>query len=136
MTGNKNVTFTQADLENFIGTENYYRSSPLLPGIFHTDGLHHIAENGCYWIIDLICSHQFNPKVKAAEFQVWEFIVNPEDQTCKATCTDGMNDYEANPLAVQEIPYADLPFNLSIWVELGSLDMINPAWVILLPSEH
>lgn len=131
------VTFTQEDLSQFTGTESYYRSSPLVKDIVHTDGIQHIAANGGAWMVDVIVSHQFNKKVRAAEFQVWEFQVNADDSSCRAVCTDGMSD-EADPapLVAQEIPYTDLKFNVKMFLELGSLDMVNPMWVILLPSEH
>lgn len=128
------VTFTQEELEGFTGTEQYYRSSPFFKDIVHTDGVNHVAMNGGAWMVDVINSHQLNQRVHAAEFQVWDFQVN-EDHSCKAVCTDGMSD-EETILITQEIPYTDLPFNVKFFLELGSLDMVNPAWVILLPSEH
>lgn len=126
------VTFTEGDLEQFIGTENYYRSSAFTKNIVHTDGVNHVAMNGGAWMIDVITSHQINPNVNAEEFQVWDFQVN-EDHSCKAVCTSGDDE---SILVTQEIPYTDLPFNVKFFLELGSIDMVNPVRVILLPSEH
>lgn len=131
------VTFKLEDLDQFTGTEKYYRSSPLVKDIVHTDGIQHIAAHGGAWMLDVIVSHQFNKKIRAAEFQVWEFQVDPDAMTCRAVCMDGTrDDYRAARLVVQNIPFTDLPFRVTMWLELGSLDMVNPTWVILLPSEH
>jgi hypothetical protein len=125
------VTFTQEELEGFIGTEHYYRSSSFAKNIVHTDGVQHIVTRGGAWMVDVIVSHQTNPKVRAEEFQSWEFQVDGTDKG-KAVCTDG-NDHI---LIEQEIPFTDLPFNVKLWLELGSVDMVNPAWVIMLPGER
>jgi len=125
------VTFTEADLEQFTGTEHYYRSSLLFPGIVHTDGVQHIAQRSGAWMIDVMVSHQTNPKVHNEEIQLWEFQVNDQSE-CKAICTGEADE----PLVIQDIPYTDLPFTVKFIFQLGSLDMVTPAWVIMLPSEY
>lgn len=125
------VTFTLEELEQFSGTERYYRSSMFTKDIVHTDGVQFIAERGAAWIIDVIVSHQIYPKVKREEFQVWEFHV-PEDKTCRVICTDG----NEHVVTSQIIPFTDLPFTLKVWLEYGSIDMVNPIWVIMLPGER
>jgi len=131
------VTFKPEDLQNFTGTETYYKSNPLIGDIFHTDGIQHIATNGGAWMVDLIISHQFTKRVRACEFQVWKFIVNAGDSSCRVTCEDGMRDYDRNaPLVTQDVQFTDLPFNVELFLEYGSLDGVRPAQVILLPSEH
>jgi len=129
------VNFRQEELEQFTCTTQYYKSSLFIPDLFHTDGVQHVVENGGGWMVDVVASYQIYPKVREAEFQVWDFKINAQDHTCCVTCRDGMGE-EAPPLAVQNIPYTDLPFDLKMFLELGSLDMIHPAWVLLLPSEH
>ena len=127
------VKFTEADLEQFTGTEHYYRSSAFFKDIVHTDGVEHIAQNGGAWMIDVITSHQTNPKVHSEEFQVWDFQVDEEDQSCIAVCTSGADE---DILVTQEIEYTNFPFSVKFFLVLGSLDMVTPVWVILLPSEH
>lgn len=125
------VTFTLEELNQFSGTERYYRSSLFTKSIVHTDGVQFIAERGAAWTIDVIVSHQIYPKVKAAEFQAWEFHV-PGDGTCRVICTDG----NGHVVTSQIVPYTDLPFSITLFLELGSIDLVNPMWVILLPGER
>jgi len=125
------VNFTEADLEGFTGTMDYYRSSPLFKNIVHTDGVQHVAERGGAWMIDVVVSHQTNPKVHREEIQSWEFQVN-EKHECKAVC----KGEEDTPLVVQEIPFTDLPFNMNLIFQLGSLDLVTPTWVMMLPGEY
>lgn len=125
------VTFTLEELEQFTGTERYYRSSLFAKDIVHTDGIQYLAERGAAWTIDVIVSHQIHPKVKAEPFQVWEFFVT-EKHECRVICTDGNNHH----VTAQNIPYTDLPFTITLWLELGSIDMVNPMWVLMLPGER
>jgi hypothetical protein len=125
------VTFTKDELQNFSGTERYYRSSLLFPDIVHTDGVQHVATRGGAWMVDVMVSHQTNPKVRREDIQLWEFEVN-EQSECKVVCTGEEN----TPLVIQEIPYTDLPFTVKFILQLGSIDMVTPAWVIMLPSEY
>lgn len=125
------VTFALEDLEQFSGTMKYYRSSLFAKDIVHTDGVQFIAERGAAWMIDVIASWQIHPKVKAEPFQVWEFHV-PEDGTCRIICTDG----NGHVVESQIVPYTDLPFSLTLWLEMGSIDLVNPMWVIMLPGER
>ena len=125
------VKFIEADLESFTDTMDYYRSSPLFKNIVHTDGVQYVAEHGGAWMIDVIVSHQTNPKVHREESQSWEFQVN-EKHECKVIC----KGEEDSHLVVQEIPFTDLPFNMNFIFQLGSLDLVTPTWVMMLPSEY
>ena len=126
------VQFNESDLENFTGTMKYYRSSLLFPDIVHTDGVQFVAERGGAWMLDVIVSHQIKSAVHDQEFQVWEFLVK-EDGKCQVLCSDG--ETEAH-LTKQDIPYTDLPFDMKFFLQLGSLDLVTPAWVIMLPNEY
>jgi hypothetical protein len=125
------VSFALEDLNQFSGTERYYRSSLFAKDIVHTDGVQFIAERGAAWMIDVIISQQIHPKVKAEPFQAWEFFVT-EKHECRVICTDG----NEHVVTSQIIPYTDLPFTLTLWLELGSIDMVDPMWVIMLPGER
>ena len=125
------VTFTESDLANFSGTEQYYKISPMFKDIVCTDGPAFVAKNGGGWILDVITSHQIYPKVRAEEFQVWDIILN-DSGGCDVICTDG----NKNEITRQAVEYTDLPFNLQFFLQLGSIDLLNPMWVLMLPGEY
>jgi hypothetical protein len=83
-------------------------------------------------MVDVIVSYQTEAKIRAEEFQVWDFRLDGQGG-CVATCTDG-ND--SPPLVKQDIPYTDLTFDVKFFLQLGSIDMETPAWVIMLPGEY
>ena len=103
-------------------TENYYRH--WLLGFKFTDGVKALADHwNAYWLIDLIVSHQVEPKVKAEGFQVWD-LKRVKDSKFVAICTDG----NKNHVTQQVIPFSDFPFDTAtIWLIDG---------VLLLPSEY
>ena len=111
---------TSAELDQFTGTEQYYK---YLAGLKLTDGVKFLADKGCYWIIDIIASYQYKHADKT--FQVWKLTVDLEKHKGKITMAE---DSEIPFLVTQNIPYTDfnLP-ELELWVESG---------VVLLPSEH
>lgn len=123
--------FTLSDLAQFSGTEKYHRSSAFFKDIVHTDGVQFVAEHGGAWMVDVITSYQGYKKFKAEEFQFWKFKVH-EDKSCEAICTDGNN----NELVNQKILYTDLTFDVEFYLQLGSIDLKNPMWVIMLPGEY
>lgn len=126
------LQFTQDDLAGFYGTEHYYRSSLLFRDIVHTDGVQYIAGNGGNWMLDVMTSHQIHDTVRSHELQLWSFHVN-EDRSCLALCKDGLSDQE---ITRQLIPYTDLTFDVDFILELGSLDMRTPTWVLMLSGEY
>ena len=70
---------TQADLDQFYGTENYYH---YLAGLKLTDGVKYLAdEAGAYWLLDIIASYQTDPKIRHQPFQVWELKLSPDNAT-------------------------------------------------------
>jgi len=80
------------DLEQFIGTENWYRHWTKL--LLYTDGVSFLAEAGkCFWLIDLVASYQTEPKYRKEEFQVWKLTINRAEHTGKIICEDG-NDIQ------------------------------------------
>jgi|WetSurMetagenome_2_1015567.scaffolds.fasta_scaffold1263041_1 hypothetical protein len=116
-----------SDLDQFTGTENWHKISNLFPFMLLTDGTKYLADNAkCYWLFDIIASHQRNNKVRLEEFQVWKLVC--ENESGVVTCDDG----NGNILAKQKIEYTDFPFSsvklYAVW-ENGNM-------IVLLPSEY
>lgn len=114
-------------LDQFTGTESYHRWSTLFPNIVLTDGAHFVAENGAYWIMDIIGSYQ--PELQklawARAFQIWELKVNLEEHTAVITCRE---DSDTEPVVTQEIPFTDFDLpNIKFYVQNN---------VIMLPREY
>ena len=109
------------ELRQFTGTENWYRH--MLGGLY-TDGVQHMAETfQAYWLIDLVFSHQSNPRLKAESFQTWD-LTRIKNNEFLAACTDG-ND---NILCKQLIPFSDF--------SADQLRLLFCDGVLLLPSEY
>ncbi len=86
----KESNLTHADLEQFTGTTQYYRYSPLFRQMVLTDGTRYLAEAGeCYWLFDRIASLQIHPDIKnhpeLQTLQFWWLDVR-EGQTGILTC--------------------------------------------------
>lgn len=111
-----------------MGAGNYIKHR--LSGIIYTDNVGFIAEAcDAFWLIDAICSYK-----RKEEFQLWELIVNKEEHSAVLTMKEDTND----PVLVkQEIPYTDFPLDsIKFYIEYGSIDGVNPAYILLLPNEH
>lgn len=114
-------------LEQFTGTENYYRH-PL--GIVYTDGVKYLAEKaGAYWLIDLIASHQPRIKRKLAalqerDFQSW--TLEKIGNEYRARCDNGNGGF----LATQRFPYTDFP------AELMPFGLFLVDGVLMLKTEY
>jgi hypothetical protein len=107
-----------ADLNQFTGTENWYRHA-LNRKVLFTDGVKYVAdEAGAYWLIDEIAlAQRFDAKVKAEEFQAWKLTVRA-DKTATLTCEDG-ND---NVVFTKELTFTDFPLQgITIWFENDTL---------------
>lgn len=116
-----NVAKIIQELQQFHGTENYYEH---LFQKRYTDGVKYLCEKfGCYWLLDVFVSYQYEEKFQKEAFQVLDLKVN-EDKSCKCTITDG-ND---NILMVQEIEFTDFP--------LSEYRLFYSNDVIMLPSEY
>ena len=106
----------ESDLEQFTGTEQYYKH---WLGINYTDGVKYLAERaGAYWLIDLIASYR-----RKEPFQIWR--LEKKDKGWLAT----MQEYSDQPVLVrQEIEYSDFPLDkIELWLIDG---------VLLLKSEY
>ncbi len=125
----------QSDLDQFIGTENYYKNG-LFRGFVHTDGIQFLADSaGAYWFIDLVASHQMNPKVRREPFQLWTVKLNGKG----GATVFAQSDTDSPRLCQQYIEYTDWPESLQgfqCYVERGSLDGTTACLIMMLKTEH
>jgi hypothetical protein len=120
----KTAKLTAADLNQFTGSENWYRHG-INRNILFTDGAKYVADaGGAYWLLDAIAICQrYEKRVAAKRFQVWTLKVR-EDRTAALICGDG-ND---NIVYTQHIEFTDFPLDeISLWFANNT---------IYLPSEH
>lgn len=110
----------------FTGTYNYYKH---FGKFVITDGVKYLAERyQCFWLLDVIFSHQISKKVSSEQFQTWElerkFVGEKPTNKFVVTGDDG----NKNTLVRQEIPFSDFEDDK---VRLFLIDN-----VLLLPSEY
>jgi hypothetical protein len=123
-----------------VGTQDYHRNA-LMRSFVHTDGVAFMADKlGAHWLIDLIASHQTNPKVRAEGFQVWKLhapsIEAQHPDHWRATCCA---DDPGPEIVHQDFEYSDFPEELApftLWVEDSADSQGNRLKVLLLPAEH
>ena len=120
----KTQTLNKADLQQFTGSEHWYRHA-LNGNVLFTDGAKYVADTaGAYWLLDEIALIQpYDKRVAAEEFQVWKLAVRP-DQTATLTCSDG----NSNIVYTKQITYTDFP--------LDEITLYFANNVIHLPSEY
>lgn len=117
----------KAALDQFNGTDGYYRWSPLFQTCVLTDGTLYLAEQaGAYWLMDAIASHQIDPKVRKQPFQVWK--LSRLGEAWVLVCEDG----NYNEITRQRIEYSDFPLD-EITLFVGQS---GGRTVIFLPSEN
>ena len=105
------------------GSEYYHKYSriPTFPVI--TDGVLALAKAAeCFWLLDVIGSHQINRKLDKA-FQVWTLERDKEGDGATAR---GFNDDVL--IVTQYIPYTDFP--------LDEIKLFLCDGVLMLPSEY
>lgn len=118
----------EAGLAQFTGTENY--SVAGLPPILVTDGVVYLCENAaCWWLIDVIASHQTSPNVAREPLQIWTLRLDKDGPGATIRATDGDAGTGVKTLARQRVEFTDfpLPKGIEIWFSGG---------VALLPSEY
>ena len=120
----KTKRLTKADLQDFTGTDQWYRHS-LVRSVLYTDGAKYVADTaGAYWLLDEIAfAQKSNRRVAAEEFQLWKLRVN-SDHTATLACDDG----NGNVVFSKRIAYTDFP--------LEDITLYFTNQVILLPSEY
>ncbi len=115
-------------LDGFSGTGEWFQWSPLFRTAILTEGAKFLADNAkCYWLMDLIASHQLTPKVKREEFQVWE--LHRVGRGCSITCDDGNHHIVAR----QDLEYTDFPLE---YIKLYAIWDGSGYMTILLPGEY
>jgi len=109
-------------LKSFTGTQQFF-FHPLFKAFKYTDGVRFLAKNaGCYWLLELIFSHQNFEEVKGEDFQKWTLKKN--DDACTVTVSDG----NGNNIKTIEISFTDFPLQeFNLWFCDG---------VLLLPTEY
>lgn len=121
------------ELAGFTGSDTFRRWSPLFQRHVLTQGAHHLAERaGCYWLMDVIASHQHDPKVRAEGFQVWTLA--PDGKGWAVHATDGDKGDGPKVIARQAIEYSTfpLPEGITLWATRNELGGVT----IMLPSEY
>jgi hypothetical protein len=116
-------TLTQSDLEQFTGSETYYRHW-LTRRIVFTDGAKYLADKaGAHWLLDEIAFRNVDtPAVFNEPFQAWKLVVN--GRKGKLSCDDG----NGNIVFKKTIGFTDFPMaEVSIWFADNT---------IFLPSEY
>ena len=110
-------------LAHCTGTTRYHRVSSFPDAPIVTDGIIALAEAaGCYWLLDVIISHQTNRKLDPS-FQVWELTKNKKGD---GAIVRGYND--KTKIVSQRIPFTDFP--------LDGIKLYLMEGVIMLPSEY
>ena len=115
--------FDPSQLNQFIGTEKYYRISRrhLL-----TDGTKYLAEAAeCFWMMDAIASH-------LCEIGTEDWFVSVRVQVTEGSAVMIYEDGNGREHARQEIPYTDFPLNSITLYACWD----GEHWVIMLPSEY
>lgn len=116
-------TLEPEDLDQFIGTENWYQHS-LVRSVTYTDGAKYVADNGgAYWLLDEIAlAQKFSAAVQKESFQLWKLTVS--DGQGVLTCDDG----DGKIVYTKQIPFTDF--------SLPEIKFYFTDNVILLPSEY
>ena len=110
-------------LEQFYGSENFYRHGINRQLIF-SDGAKYVADEGrAYWLLDEIAiANLFDTKVKNQDFQVWKLTRTKTGNSATLTCDDG-ND---NVVFTKRIPFTDFPLpEIVLWVENHTIYLPN-----------
>jgi hypothetical protein len=121
----KKKTLTASDLQQFTGSENWYRHG-LMKSIVFTDGAKFLADRaGAYWLLDEIAlAQKFDKRVAGEEFQLWILTVNLDKSSATLACEDG----NGKTVYSKEIEYTDFP--------LPEVKLYFTDNTLLLPSEY
>ena len=118
-----------AGLEQFWGSEHFYRWSALTPSVL-TDGTKYLAEAaGAFWLFDAIDSHLAARGLNAdTEFVSAKLKLIPDTSAAELTLDDG----NGTIWMTQHIPFTDFPLpyidTYAVWNGQG--------WTHMLPGEY
>lgn len=117
-----------SQLAHFTGSESVARMG--FPPVLATDGVQFLCENAsCYWLVDVIASHQTSRQVAAEEFQVWTLTLSKSGSGAVIVADDG----NGRKIASQRIPYTDFPLpKIKLFVQRSP----GQSPVVMLPSEY
>ena len=137
---------TQQVIDHSTGSLGYTRACGINRGLLCTDGIMGVAqEASAYWLIDIVGSLKYEPKVWAEMNQhrliVCKLEVNLEKSTAVFTASEmalddgGAVEYDP-PIYTQEIPYTDFPLEeVTMWLDMHSRYQEGEQ-VLFLPSEY
>lgn len=116
-------------LSQFIGTQHYYRYSPLFRHTLLTDGVKFLAdEAGCYWLIDMIGSHLSS--VPATESFVVARYAGTPNGSGLFSLTDDIPARKT--YATQGVTHSDFMLDeIVLYVQRR-----EAGWVVMLRSEY
>ncbi len=132
---NMTATLSKHDLNQFTGSTKMYRH--WTRKLLYTEGCEYLCANGAAWLIDAIASYQGDKRLRTEDlkyFQLWELtLLDNSPYMATLTCRA---DSDVEPAITQNIEYTDCPFDIKLYVELGSADGVNEHMVCMLPSER
>lgn len=109
------------ELEQFTGTDNYYKVSF---GLKATDGIIYLCKQAkCFWLMDIVASYQ--RKLKNIPFQLWNIRINPDKRSAVVTCKE---DKDQPDIVNQKIKFTDFP--------LSEFEFYCIDGIVLLKSEY
>lgn len=92
-----------------------------------TSGVLFVAETAnCFWLLDVIFSHQGNHKAirAACGLQVWRIRLNKTGNGCRVTMDDGGRCDAPRVLIAQRIPYTDFPRGVDVVMYLENCTLM------------
>jgi hypothetical protein len=111
-------------LEQFTGTEHYYR---IYPKVVLTDGTKYLADvAGCYWLMDLYASHLASVEPRIESFTCLKLT------RCGVGAEIVIEDGNTHALAKQQIEYTDFLLENFTFFAVWS----GEFWVLMLRSEY
>lgn len=116
------------DLEQFCGTEEYYRFNALMRNVLLTEGTRYLAqEANAFWLMDVIGSHlPSGPKDES--FVV--ALLERHDGGWKFTLNDDIPPSKI--YAEQRIEFSNFPLDeIKLYAQFD-----GKYWVIMLPGEY
>lgn len=118
------MTITQNDLKQFTGTDGYTRINFFGKRVLLTNGANYLAENGAFWLINIIMS--VFPRWKEEEFVSVKLTVKNEEGLVV------IDDGNGNIIYSQKIEFTDFKFNLKLFI----VNYKGTEPVIMLDSEY